>query len=208
MAAHGVDAAVEISRFEIAHIHALKELIEKENIDCDFTLTRTFDVFLDEEQARSSKAAYDRLVTVGLEGMSDVHHTGPQNAEAVCGVKGAKACFSFTAAHLWPYKFIMWLLSRVVIAGMDLQTHTPVTHVETEADADGYYVVNTPRGLMKARKIVYACNGYTAGTLPQYGKDIVRCRSVCSGVKPSGKGRSLPYLSDTYSIRQGPRMFD
>ena len=91
MASHGVHAAVEISKFEIAHIQAFKELIEKEHIDCDFTLTRTFNVFLDEEQVQRSKAVYDRLVTVGLEGFSDVHYTGPKNAEAVCGVKDAKA---------------------------------------------------------------------------------------------------------------------
>lgn len=45
MASHGIRAAAEISKFEIAHIQAFKELIEKENIDCGFTLTRTFEGF-------------------------------------------------------------------------------------------------------------------------------------------------------------------
>lgn len=78
MASHGVYAAVEISKFEIPHIQAFKELIEKEHIDCDFTITRTFNVFLNvflnEEQVQRSKAAYERLVTVGLEELSDALH--------------------------------------------------------------------------------------------------------------------------------------
>lgn len=102
----------------------------------------------------------------------------------------------------------MWLLERVVNAGLNLQTHTPVTHVEAEADSDGYHAVHTPRGLMKARKIVFACNGYTAGLLPQYANMIVPCRSICSSNKSSGRGRSLPHLSSTYSIHQGSRMYD
>ncbi len=74
MASHGIYAAVEISKFEIAHIQAFKELIKKEHIDCDFTLTRTFNVLLNEEQVQRSKAAYERLVTVGLEELSDALH--------------------------------------------------------------------------------------------------------------------------------------
>ncbi len=62
MASYGVHAAVESSKFEIAHIQAFKELIEKEHIDCDFTLTRTFNVFLDEEQ---SPAFQGRLRSAG-----------------------------------------------------------------------------------------------------------------------------------------------
>ena len=176
MASHGVHAAAKISKLEIAHIQAFKKLIEKENIDCDFALTRNFDVFLDEEHAHRSKAAYDQLHTMGFEGLSDVHYTGPKTAEAVCGVKGAKACFNFTSAHLSPYRFTMWLLSRVVNAGLNLQTHTPVTHVDAEEDSDGYHAVNTSRGLVKARKIVYASIGHASGILPQYANVILPCR--------------------------------
>jgi len=65
-------------RFRNSRFRIFKELIEKEHIDCDFTITRTFNVFLNvflnEEQVQRSKAAYERLVTVGLEELSDALH--------------------------------------------------------------------------------------------------------------------------------------
>lgn len=203
----GALAAAEVSNFETAHVQALKDLVEENNIDCDFTVTRSFDVLLDEQQAQHSKTAYNKLLEAGLEGTRDAHYTGPKNAEVVCGVKGAKACFSFTAAHLWPYKLVMWFLAAVVAKGVNLQTHTPVTHVESEADTEGFYTVTTTRGSIRARKIVHATNGFSAGILPEYTNAIVPNRSICSRVK-APEGQQLPYLTNTYSIRQGPGKYD
>ena len=204
---YGVEAAAEISNHEVAHIQAIKKLVEKEHIDCDFTLTRTFDVFLDEEFARKSKEAYDVMVTKGLTSIQDAHFTPARYAERVSGVKGAKGCFSFTAAHLWPYKFVTHLLALAVAKGLNLQTHTPVTHVSSTADDDGRYVVATPRGTIAAKKVVFASNGFTAGILPEYSQKIVPCRGICSRVvTPDPK--KAPYLNNTYSVRTGPGMYD
>ena len=204
---YGVEAAAEISNHEVAHIQAIKKLVEKEDIDCDFTLTRTFDVFLDEDFARKSKAAYDVRVKKGVTSIQDAHFTPARHAERVSGVKGAKGCFSFTAAHLWPYKLVTHLLGLAVAKGLNLQTDTPVTHVASTADADGRYVVATPRGTVAAKKVVFASNGFTAGILPEYARTIVPCRGICSRiVTPDLK--KAPYLNNTYSLRTGPGMYD
>lgn len=47
----GVKAGLEIAEFEVAHLEAIKKLIEKEKIDCDFTLTRTVDVWINKTAA-------------------------------------------------------------------------------------------------------------------------------------------------------------
>lgn len=52
----GAQAGAEIAEFEIAHLQALKKLIEEENIDCDFTMARTIDVWCNEEAAKNAKA--------------------------------------------------------------------------------------------------------------------------------------------------------
>ena len=121
----------------------------------------------------------------------------------VCGVKDAKGCFSFTAAHLWPYKFIVHLLATTVAKGLNLQTHTPVTHVSSAPDSSGYYVVTTPRGTIKSKKIVHASNGFTASILPEYSQAIVPCRGICCRiVTPDLK--KAPYLNNSYTVRAGP----
>lgn len=118
-------------------------------------------------------------------------------------MKGAKGCFSFPAAHIWPYKFIMHLLSVALSRGANLQTTTPVLSVSPTVDPeDERSTVLTSRGVIKARKIVFASNGYTAGIALEYMDKIVPCRGICSRITASENGSSLPYLSNSYCIRR------
>lgn len=80
---YGLEMAAAISNFEISHVQALKDLVEKEQIDCDFTLGRSMDVFLDEAQAVKAKAAYDALKKSGLVSLKDVQYTSVKDAEIV-----------------------------------------------------------------------------------------------------------------------------
>lgn len=114
-------------------------------------------------------------------------------------MKGVKACFSYTAAHMWPYKLILALLSKAVDAGVNLQTHTPVTAAAVTPDEEGYLALTTPRGVIRAKKIVYATNGYTSSMLPEFAGKIVPVRGICSHIKP-GKA-DAPLLRNSYLIR-------
>ena len=75
----GPSAAEEIARFEIAHLWAIKRLIETEGIDCDFRLTRSIDVWCNKEAATKAKAVYDWMVAQNFDYMDDVaFYTGSQ----------------------------------------------------------------------------------------------------------------------------------
>lgn len=80
---YGLEMAAAISNFEISHVQALKDLVERERIDCDFTLGRSMDVFLDAAQAVEAKGAYDKLKESGLVSLKDVQYTSAKNAEIV-----------------------------------------------------------------------------------------------------------------------------
>ncbi|CAI7641217.1 unnamed protein product [Penicillium glandicola] len=196
----GVERALEVIEFEIAHIHAVKALIEKEQIDCDFTLTRSIDTWSNEEAARKAKDLYDSLVARGLEYMKDVFFVLGKDAEGISGVKGAKACASFTAATLWPYKLILHLTDLILKSGrVNLQTNTLVTSVTRQPS--GSFVVTTPRGTTVARKVVYANNAYISGLLPQYSKAIVPCKGLCTHIAVP-EGKRAPLLNNSYIVRE------
>ena len=55
------EAAAVIASLEITKIQAVKALVEKEQIDCDFTLCRAFDGFFTERFDKSSKGADESL---------------------------------------------------------------------------------------------------------------------------------------------------
>ena len=79
----GVETAAELAEFEIAHVQAIKEVVEKEKIDCDFTLTRTVDVWANQDAADKAKGVYDKMVGHGLKYMNDVHFTMGKDAPGV-----------------------------------------------------------------------------------------------------------------------------
>lgn len=72
---------------------------------------------------------------------------------------------------------------------------------------DGKWLVTTSRGLIKATKIVFASNGYTAGIAPEYARKIVPCRGICARITGLN-GSPLPYLQNSYVIRSGPGIYD
>jgi glycine/D-amino acid oxidase-like deaminating enzyme len=120
------------------------------------------------------------------------------------GVKGTKVAFSFTSGAIWPYKFILGLLGKVLEYGGDnvnLQTTTPVNSV-TSAAPDRH-VVHTPRGSIKAKKVVYTTNAYTHGLLPEYGPAIHPARGIVAHISVP-KGQTPPPLSMSYALRVDP----
>ncbi|EAU37763.1 conserved hypothetical protein [Aspergillus terreus NIH2624] len=195
----GARAGAEIAEFEIANLRALKRFIEEEKIDCDLTLTRSIDVWCNEEAAKKAKAVYDQMVAHNFEYMEDtIFYTGPM-AEGICGIKGAVACASFTAGTLWPYKFIMHLVQK--LAGDDtvnFQAHTPVKSITP--CANGGFLVETSRGTIQTDKVIYANNAYVSGLLPEYQRNIIPCKGICCRITLPD-GTVPPLLNNSYIHR-------
>lgn len=122
------------------------------------------------------------------------------NRRQVSGVKNAKCCISYTAAHLWPSKLVHQILEKLVKSGLNIQAHTPVTSVSSTRDSGGLWSVHTARGAIKAPKLVHATNAYTSQILPEYTRAITPVRGICSHLE-SPKGKKTPHLVNTYGIR-------
>ncbi|KAH9908420.1 FAD dependent oxidoreductase [Xylariomycetidae sp. FL2044] len=216
---HGADAASEVAAFEARHLDAVKRLVEEEDIDCDFVLTRCVDALMNEPIYERIKAGVQMLRSHDVPVMRDVFFAEGEQAEILSGVKGAKGCFTYTAAHLFPYKLVTHLLARALEAGVNLQTNTPVTRVD--AAAEGKLTLTTPRGPVRATKVVYATNGYASALLPELEGKIIPVRGICSHIvvpppPPAGRepgrrrggGRPPPLLANSYIIRRSPTSYE
>lgn len=53
---------------------------------------------------------------------------------------------------------------------------------------------------MKARMVVHANNGYAAGLLPEYSKNIIPCKGICCRITVPPNG-SAPLVDNSYIIR-------
>ena len=63
----GTRTAEELVAFQVRQIQALKRVIDEEAIDCDFLVTRSFDVFLESEVARERVEMVKNMVRAGVE---------------------------------------------------------------------------------------------------------------------------------------------
>jgi glycine/D-amino acid oxidase-like deaminating enzyme len=125
----------------------------------------------------------------------------------ISGVRGAKACFTFTAGSLWPKKMVQQLLEKLIESGLLVHAHTRVDKVSPQRDVEGYWSIQTSRGSLRARKIVFCTNAYTPALLPRYRNKIVPVRGICSQIT-SPKGRDSPHLPNTYSLRFDDQQYD
>ena len=115
---YGREAAEEVASFEARQVKEIKDLVEKNNIDCDFVVTRATDVCLYDEANRDLKKGLDKLTKAGVSTADGVFYSDGRTAEGVSmsqcvrywyaddfqasGIKGAKGCFTYTAGHIWP----------------------------------------------------------------------------------------------------------
>ncbi|KAJ5974563.1 FAD dependent oxidoreductase [Penicillium waksmanii] len=206
---YGFDAAAEVANFEAKHVYAIKEFVEKEKIDCNYTVTKAIDVQLDPNHYKKLKKGFHELVANGCAATKLGQYVDAENAEAFSGVKGALGCFSYDSGHIWAYKFVLHLLEKVVTQGVNLQTHTPVSNItKSNISASTHpWVVDTQRGFVVARTVVMATNAYTSALVPQYQGKIVPVRGTCSRIVVP-PGSSAPRLKSTYTLRWGGWEYD
>ena len=67
---------------------AIAALVEKEKIDCDFTLTKSFDIYTDKVQAETAKEYYNEVKAAGIakRTMDDLIWTDAEHAEEASAV--------------------------------------------------------------------------------------------------------------------------
>lgn len=65
-------------------IQAMKQVVEKEKINCDFYLRRSYDVYLDETKAKKVKDTLDKQLKDGVCCSEYIDYVGPKYVEHVC----------------------------------------------------------------------------------------------------------------------------
>lgn len=80
---HGVEAAAEVAAFEAKHVSFLKEFIEREKIDCEYSVTKAIDVQLSRAHSATLKKAYEGLIEKGCEATTRANYIPSNEAEQV-----------------------------------------------------------------------------------------------------------------------------
>ncbi|OJD40253.1 fad dependent oxidoreductase [Diplodia corticola] len=210
---NGLATANALSAFVQAQIAALAAVTTAAEpglaAECDFQLRRSWDVFVRDDEATARVArAWRRCVARGDEWTAGREMIDGGDVEAVTGVRGARLAVSSPACSLWPYRFVGGLLERAMARNgrLNVQTGTGVVRVERDGEGagEGAWLVCTDRGVVRARKVVFATNAYTAGLVPAYRGVITPYKGMCAHLA-AADGTRQPRLSHTYNIEYGGR---
>jgi len=82
---------------------------------------------------------------------------------------------------------------------VNLQTNTLVQHVSETTGGDYPWIVQTTRGPIRAKSVIFASNGYTSAIAPEYQGKILPVRGICSHIVVPNQPKEP--LKSSYTIR-------
>lgn len=83
---HGPEAAAQMVRHQLDQLTALKEVVAKEGIDCEFLRTRSFDIFFDEKYAQEMYAFISAEQAKGTPWVKEVQWIDKEQSDKVITV--------------------------------------------------------------------------------------------------------------------------
>ncbi|KAI4845277.1 FAD dependent oxidoreductase [Aureobasidium sp. EXF-8845] len=199
-----------ISTFEYSNYLALSHLITSLDISCEWHSQQGIRGLYSSSEVTLAKHAIATLHTTNptIAKLCRVISTPEELREVGLAVPEAKgAVISDVAARLWPYKLVVGIWERLLLATpkLNLQTHTSALSITSSGN--GTWVIQTDRGMVEAKKVVLATNAYTSHLLPQMADLIVPCRGQMSALLP-GTAFSGSHRTRTNFGFMGPRMDD
>ncbi|KAI1258963.1 FAD dependent oxidoreductase [Xylariaceae sp. FL1019] len=187
------NASPTIARFELETFRMIEDLVKEHGISCDWRVVGGIHAIYSPETLATAKAQVKRLQAypdlrdkaVLIEDKDELAARHVPDALA--------AVFQPLAAQLWPYKLIAWILERLIhqcdAATFNLQTNTPVTHIEYRER----WLVHTQRGTVEAENLLLATNGYTSHLVPGLTSLITPVRAQISALEPPLGATQLPH---------------
>ncbi|KAK3685670.1 FAD dependent oxidoreductase [Podospora appendiculata] len=205
-----------VAEFELQTFRFLQDLVKDNAIPCDWVSLTGVHAFLTQDLLDLAVVAVERL---------EKHHPAlAEQVEVVCSSSGASlspaqkerlaalrvpgvkgAIVQKSAASLWPYKLVAWvlegLLESFACQGFNLQTNTPVTALHNQESGGEYpWLLKTHRGSIAAKKVLLATNGYTSNLLPEFRDLIVPVRGQVGALLPPSPSGAPVKMQHSYFI--------
>jgi hypothetical protein len=79
----GVEAANDLAAFASSQQYHMKEVVDRENLDCEFEMRRSYDVYIDEADAKAAEELYRTAMREGYSWARDLDFVGGEFVEQV-----------------------------------------------------------------------------------------------------------------------------
>ncbi|WRT63779.1 uncharacterized protein IL334_000704 [Kwoniella shivajii] len=205
-ALHGAEEAKKILRSERDTFEKVDEFIKKTGINCEWTPRDTYDVSLSESFKDYAVDALRNLRECG--GKPEVEELGKEQARKETRVQAAHGAVKWWAGTVNPAQLTLGIHElNLALGGYSLFAYAPV-HRVTQSEDGVSWDVQTPRGKVRAKKVVYATNAYSDALLEEMDGLIVphRAQAIKLSSAPAGPEK-FPRIEGSYSLRYLPQHF-
>jgi glycine/D-amino acid oxidase-like deaminating enzyme len=176
---YGESLAAEILREGQASLDHIASFVREENIDCNFRVAGRF-------HGAHTPRAFDRFAAE-IEAGHPVLETGAylvsraeQGSEIGTHVYHGGIVYP-RHASVDPGRYHAGLLKVARVAGTRIVAYCPVAQIERRG---GHFLLHTPRGILKARRVIVATNGYTGKLTPWLQRRIIPIGSYIIATEP------------------------
>jgi gamma-glutamylputrescine oxidase len=191
-----VDPSLARAAWDIAEFakQLVGTLIDKHNINCAYKAgsihanhrrrfdrhERTFVDFLNQR--------YD---------YADIRYVEPDEMRELVGSNDYSAgTLDVGAGHLHPLNYALGLADAAIRAGAKIYQNSEVTSV-TEGEP---VTVKTAKGVLKARYLLFACNGYLGGLQPTVARHVMPINNYVIATEPLGESRARQLIRDNVCV--------
>ncbi|EME38519.1 hypothetical protein DOTSEDRAFT_75893 [Dothistroma septosporum NZE10] len=187
----------------------LGEMYRLANPEADQELSQAAEVrqvtsvcgYWDEEIFKDAQKSHQQYEECVPEKRGDHKVYGPEEARDRFNMKTAIGVITNSAGAFWPYRLITGLFTRLLERyghKFSIETQTPVTSVDHDpaSDKEYPYILTTPRGTIRATKVIHCTNGWTGHLLPKLRGKIFPLRGTMS---VQAAGPAFPNEGDSKS---------
>ena len=176
---YGKATAKELWRLGLEAVDLVSNLVEENGIDCELGRTN---IHFAAKKSHANKlrdevdhlrAAYNYDQISGVE--------SPSLEELTSGVGFHYGVVDHGARHLHPLKYCLGLAKAVMTAGASLFEKSRVKDIDIKRD---HAVVSTDNAIIKAQKVVLACNGYLGKLFPPIASNIMPINNFIVATEP------------------------
>ncbi|MBM3572963.1 MAG: FAD-binding oxidoreductase [Alphaproteobacteria bacterium] len=176
---HGAERAAAIIREGQNSLAWVADFVARENIDCDFRIAGRFHAAHNPRQYEALARGVETQPK-GLEVEAVVVPRAEQRRELGTDAYFGGVVYTRHAAFD-PARFHQGLLDRVSAAGVRLVTHCRAHAIARDA---GGFLIDTEKGLIGARQVVVATNGYTGQLTPWLRRRVIPIGSYVIATEP------------------------
>jgi glycine/D-amino acid oxidase-like deaminating enzyme len=118
--------------------------------------------------------------------------------EAYCG-----GVLDPRGGNLHPLNYVLGLAEAATLVGVDIYANSPALRLE---DDGGTYKITTPKGALRAHKVLLCTNAYTDGLVSPLSRTVVPVRSIQVATEPLSKNVRASILQGGQAVSDTRRL--